>query len=449
MQAATRGDGRVGEDVTANIATIDAVPERLPEGARPALLEVRGEVYMPLRRLRARSTSARPTPATASSSTPATRPPARCARRTRRSPPAASSSLWTLPARRDRGRPAVHAATTRRSSGCATLGLPVNPEITRRSARSTRCTPFCERWQQHRHDLDYEIDGVVVKVDDLAPARRARLHVARRRAGRSPTSSRPRSAPRSCSTSWCRSAAPAGPRRSPCSSRCSSAASTVGQATLHNEDQVRAKDVRPGDTVIVRRAGDVIPEVVGPVLAERPEGPRSRGRSRRRARCAASRWCASRARADTFCVNLDCPAQHGGRASSHFASRGAMDIEGFGERTVRLFLELGLIARHRRHLHHRLGPGARRSRASARCRSRNLRGAIEALEDAAARQPARRPRTSATSARPAPRRWPGRSATSTRIMDAPSRGHRRRRRRRPDDRRRRARVVRRRAPTAP
>ena len=121
-------------------------------------------------------------------------------------------------------------------------------------------------------------------------------------------------------TSWCRSAAPGGPRRSPSSSRCSSAARPSALATLHNEDQVAAKDVRPGDTVIVRKAGDVIPEVVGPVLALRPEGtepwtfpttcpcplqsharaPRGRGRHR--------------------CVEPLCPFQRDQRII-HFASR--------------------------------------------------------------------------------------------------------------------------------
>jgi DNA ligase (NAD+) len=115
----------------------------------------------------------------------------------------------------------------------------------------------------------------------------------------------------------------------------------VSLATLHNEDQVRAKDVRPGDTVIVRRAGDVIPEVMGPVLSVRPDGLKE--------------WtfptvcpvCGQpllrlEGESDTFCTNLACPAR---RVAGivHFASRGAMDIEGLGEQSVRLFVEQGLL----------------------------------------------------------------------------------------------------------
>jgi DNA ligase (NAD+) len=111
---------------------------------------------------------------------------------------------------------------------------------------------------------------------------------------------------------------------------------------LHNQDQVKAKDVRPGDTVVVRRAGDVIPEVRGPVLSLRPDD--------------LAEWvfpaqcpvCASPLQrlpeeADTYCINVECPGQQVQRIS-HFASRGAMDIEGLGERTVALFCREGLLA---------------------------------------------------------------------------------------------------------
>jgi DNA ligase (NAD+) len=118
--------------------------------------------------------------------------------------------------------------------------------------------------------------------------------------------------------------------------------STIRVATLHNQDQVRVKDVRPGDTIWVRKAGDVIPEVVGPVLASRPDR--------------LAEWhfpsscpvCGSpllrlEGESDTFCTNSECPAQRQGRIE-HFASRGAMDIEGLGEKTVAQFIELGLLS---------------------------------------------------------------------------------------------------------
>ena len=103
----------------------------------------------------------------------------------------------------------------------------------------------------------------------------------------------------------------------------------VGQATLHNEDQVRAKDVRPGDTVIVRRAGDVIPEVVGPVLADRPKRSKPWAFPTSCPCPRESTLVRPEGESDTRCVDLQCPYQiHG--AIEHFASRGALDIEGFG-----------------------------------------------------------------------------------------------------------------------
>jgi DNA ligase (NAD+) len=199
---------------------------------------------------------------------------------------------------------------------------------------------YCRHWQEHRHDLDYEIDGVVIKVDDLA--QRQELGA---------TSKAPRWAiaykfPPEERTTLLKDIMVSIGRTGKATPFAMMepvfvGGSTVGLSTLHNQDQVKAKDVRPGDTVIVRKAGDVIPEVVGPVLSLRPDhlpewtfpttcpvchGPLVRldGES------------------DTFCTNVDCPAQRHGRID-HYASRGAMDIEGLGEQTSRIFLEHELI----------------------------------------------------------------------------------------------------------
>jgi DNA ligase (NAD+) len=118
--------------------------------------------------------------------------------------------------------------------------------------------------------------------------------------------------------------------------------STVQLATLHNEDQVRIKDVRPGDTVIVRKAGDVIPEVVGPVVSKRPSGAKAWTFPARCPICGAA-LVRLEGESDTFCTNADCPGQRDQRIV-HFASRGAMDIEGLGERTVMLLTAKGLVA---------------------------------------------------------------------------------------------------------
>jgi DNA ligase (NAD+) len=118
--------------------------------------------------------------------------------------------------------------------------------------------------------------------------------------------------------------------------------STVGLATLHNEDQVALKDVRPGDTVIVRKAGDVIPEVRGPVVSLRPKSSKPWKFPTTCPGCGGP-LVRPEGESDTYCVNdVDCRAQWVARIA-HFASRGAMDIEGLGERTVRSFIELGLL----------------------------------------------------------------------------------------------------------
>jgi len=337
-QAATRGDGRVGEDITANIATIDAVPEQLAVRAAPALLEVRGEVYMPLgafERLNQRQADADArtfvNPRNAAAGSVRQKDPAVTAGR--------ELSLWTYQLGATEGTPAFrsHRETL---DWLAEAGLPVNPEIQVVGSLDD-VYARCEELLRRRHSLDYEIDGVVVKIDDLA--QRGELGF---------TSRAPRWAiaykfpPEERTTKLLEILVAIGRtgRATPFAvlEPVFVGGVTVGRATLHNEDQVRAKDVRPGDVVIVRRAGDVIPEVVGPVLAERSKGAKPWafppacpvcGEPLRRVE----------AEADTFCVNVSCPARMTG-AIIHFASRGAMDIEGLGEQRVQEFASLGLLA---------------------------------------------------------------------------------------------------------
>ncbi len=197
---------------------------------------------------------------------------------------------------------------------------------------------FCRHWHEHRHDLGYEIDGVVVKVDDLALQRRLGA-----------TSQAPRWAiaykfPPEERTTTLRDIKVSIGRTGKATpfavlEPVFVGGSTVALATLHNEDQVRLKDVRPGDTVIVRKAGDVIPEVVGP--GARP-GPRRRRRWHFPTVCPSCGDPLVRleGESDTFCTNLDCPGQRVQRIA-HFASRWAMDIEGLGEQRVQLFVEPG------------------------------------------------------------------------------------------------------------
>ena len=194
--------------------------------------------------------------------------------------------------------------------------------------------------EENRHSLGYEIDGVVVKVDDLG--QRAEMGI---------TSRAPRWAiaykfPPEEKTTILRDIMVSIGR----TGRATPFAvlepvfvggANVGMATLHNEDDVARKDVRPGDTVIVRRAGDVIPEVVGPVLAKRPKRTRRWKFPKKCPECGEP-LVRVEGEANHHCVNVDCPAQRVQRLV-HWAGRGALDIEGLGEERVRQFVDAGLL----------------------------------------------------------------------------------------------------------
>jgi DNA ligase (NAD+) len=336
VQAATRGDGRFGEDVTANVRTIGDVPHSLGPGA-PAVLEVRGEVYMSksafdeLNRVQEAAggkTYVNPRNTAAGS----LRQKSATVTATR------DLSFWVYQVGEVVGGPelAGHHDTL---AWLADLGLPVNDGV-------VRLTDFDEVVAHvgvvgaARHDLDYEIDGVVVKVDDLA------LQEALGSTARAPRWAIAYKLPPEERTTRLLgidvSIGPGGQatpfaRLEPVFV----GGSTVAVATLHNADQVVRKDVRPGDVVVVRKAGDVIPEVVGPVLSERPDGLATWSFPTECPECGEA-LVRPEGEAATFCVNHACPRQVRGRIE-HFASRGAMDIEGFGEQRVDLFVTEGLL----------------------------------------------------------------------------------------------------------
>jgi DNA ligase (NAD+) len=357
VQAATRGDGRTGEDVTPNVATIADIPDRLRSTVDPPpeLIEVRGEVYMPvsafndLNRRQADAgerlfvnprNSAAGSLRQKDSSVTASRALSFWAYQVGELEMAPSSTPAGSQDGRSAGLGPTHSSTL---EWLAKAGFPVNPE--RELVHGLEeVLDFCRRAEDGRHDLDYEIDGVVVKVDDLALQRQL-----------GSTSRAPRWAiaykfPPEERTTELRDISVSIGRTGKATpfamlSPVFVGGSTVSLATLHNEDQVRAKDVRPGDTVVVRKAGDVIPEVVGPVLAVG-----AGGRKRRRRAWKFPTVCPScgaplvrlPGESDTFCTNLDCPGQRVQRIA-HFASRSAMDIEGLGEQRVQLFADLGLL----------------------------------------------------------------------------------------------------------
>ncbi len=352
VQAATRGDGRVGEDVTANVATIAVVPKSLTASkgvAVPDVLEVRGEVYLPIdafERLKAAkehenaeriAAGRKPEPVPVN--------PRNAGAGSLRQKDATVTAgrglaFWAYQLGEVVGGPEFtsHHQTL---EFLRALDFPVNPNIEVVSSVE-EVAAYCARWQENRHQLPYEIDGVVVKLDDLAQretlgftARAPRWAIAFKFPPEERTTLL-----RDIQISVGRTG-----RVTPFAvlEKVFVGGSNVEMATLHNEDQVRLKDVRPGDTVVVRKAGDVIPEVVGPVLALRPEG--------------LPPWtfpsvcpCPMKGEltrpdgeANTRCIEPGCPSQRDQRII-YFASRGAMDIEGLGEKTVFQLSDAGLVS---------------------------------------------------------------------------------------------------------
>ncbi len=339
VQAATRGDGRVGEDVTANVATIGAVPERLRGKEVPAVLEVRGEVYLPVTSFERMNEEAEAAggrlfvnPRNAAAGSLRQKDPAVTAKR--------DLSFWVYQLGEVRGGPELEGHREALDL-LDRLGLPVNPETVVADDLEA-VVELCRDREAHRHDLGYEIDGVVVKVDDVD--QRERLGSTSRAprwaiAYKFPPEERTTEL-RDIQVSIGRTG-----RATPFAmlEPVFVGGSTVGVATLHNEDQVRAKDVRPGDTVIVRKAGDVIPEVVGPVLAMRRKGSRPWTFPTTCPCPLGSTLVRLEGEADTRCVEPACPFQRDQRVI-YFASRGAMDIEGLGERTVGQLTATGLVS---------------------------------------------------------------------------------------------------------
>jgi DNA ligase (NAD+) len=337
VRAATRGDGSVGEDVTDNIATIGVIPDRLAVRKPPAAMEVRGEVYMPVHafeELNRRQAEAGArlfvNPRNSAAGSLRQKDPKITASR--------ELSFWAYQIGELTGGPSFR--KHRQSLDfLRDAGFPVN-DLVEVLPDLDAVHAFCRRWEEHRHDLDYEIDGVVVKVDDLA-----------QRDELGSTSKAPRWAiaykfPPEERTTLLKGIMVSIGRTGKATPFAQLepvfvGGSTVGLSTLHNEDQVRLKDVRPGDTVIVRKAGDVIPEVVGPVLSLRPKGLKEWAFPTTCEACGGP-LVRLEGESDTYCTNIECPAQRWARIC-HFTSRGAMDIEGLGERTVSLFLREGLL----------------------------------------------------------------------------------------------------------
>ncbi|HUL85358.1 MAG TPA: NAD-dependent DNA ligase LigA [Actinomycetota bacterium] len=337
VQAATRGDGRIGEDITANVRTVRGVPARLLMDDPPEVIEVRGEMYLPVRAFEALNEQL-----TAADQRAFANPRNAAAGSLRQKDPKVTASrplrMWVHSFGAAEG--VSFASHLGFLDWAAKAGLPAAPTTELRESIDG-VKGFLRHWEEHRHSIDWEIDGTVIKVDQTELQQRLGA-----------TSHAPRWAiaykfPPEERTTILRSIDVHTGRTGKVTpfavlEPVFVGGVTITYATLHNEDEVHRKDVRTGDTVIVRRAGDVIPEIVGPVLAKRAK------RARVWKMPAACDACGTplvrrEGEADWRCPNRrGCPSQ-GLEWLFHFAGRGAMDIEGLGYMTVMRLLEKGLI----------------------------------------------------------------------------------------------------------
>ncbi|OMC44637.1 DNA ligase (NAD(+)) LigA [Mycobacterium sp. IS-2888] len=342
VRAATRGDGRTGEDVTLNARTIDDVPERLT--ARdgypiPDVLEVRGEVFFRLDDFEALNAAL-----VEDGKTPFANPRNSAAGSLRQKDPAVTA--------RRKLRMICHGVGHAEGFRPATLhdaylalgawGLPVSDHTTRVEDAAGALERIAY-WGEHRHDVDHEIDGVVVKVDDVALQRRL-----------GSTSRAPRWAiaykypPQEVQTELLDIRVNVGRtgRVTPFAfmTPVTVSGSTVGLATLHNAAEVKRKGVLIGDTVVIRKAGDVIPEVLGPVVGLRDGSEREFVMPTTCPECGTTLAPAKEGDADIRCPNSrSCPAQLRERVF-HVAGRGAFDIEALGYEAAIALLQAGVIS---------------------------------------------------------------------------------------------------------
>ncbi|MCI2974730.1 MAG: NAD-dependent DNA ligase LigA [Ferrimicrobium sp.] len=328
LQAATRGDGRVGEDVTANVYTVGAVPKRI---AFEGPLEVRGEIYLP----RSAFAALNRDPAI---KTPFANPRNAAAGSLRQKDPRVTAMRGLAFFAYQLESPVLAPTHEQSLAYLASLGFAIEPH-----AQSVAAEQLIERineLNQIRATLDYETDGVVIKVNSLQERRRAGV-----------TTRAPRwliaykFAPEEQVTKLVAIEISVGKtgKITPFAELepVVVAGSTVTRATLHNSEQIERKDVRVGDLVVVRKAGEIIPEVVGPVLAARV-GELARYQFPTTCPSCGEALVRIVGEADFRCPNRFCPEQLVQRLS-HFGSRDALDIDGLGEMRSRQLIEQGLV----------------------------------------------------------------------------------------------------------
>ena len=337
VRAATRGDGRVGEDITANAKVIEDIPHELT-GDVPALVEVRGEVFIrpedfpELNELRQKE-----------GGKPFANPRNTAAGGLRqKDPEAVRKRKLRMICHGIGAREGVEFATQHDAyEKLASWGLPVS-EYTKRAETAQDVQDAVSYWADHRHDAIHEMDGVVIKVDDIAQQRQLGF-----------TSRAPRWAiaykypPEEVTTKLLDIEVSIGRtgRATPYAvmEPVFVSGSTVSMATLHNQTEVKRKGVLIGDTVVVRKAGEIIPEVLGPVADLRDGTEREFVFPKDCPACGTELAPAKEGDADWRCPNTrSCPAQLGARLE-YIASRGAFDIEALGEKGAHDLIASGVL----------------------------------------------------------------------------------------------------------
>ena len=335
---ATRGDGLRGEDITANLRTVRAIPLRVEREDAPPAFEVRGEVYL------SQEEFARLNAERAEAGEPLYMNPRNTAAGSlRQLDPSVTAQRrlqlfvyqrgWTEGA-------ALPASQWSALQWLREAGFPINPHAQRFEGIDD-AVAFCEEWVRRRDELSYAIDGVVVKVDDVGQQRQLGV------VGREPRWATAYKFPAEQAVTRLRDIQVSVGRTGALTPFAVLEPVVVGGArvsvaTLHNAEQVEAKGLLIGDDVIVQRAGEVIPEVVGPVLPARDGREDELRPFEAPTHCPV---CVTPVETDgpaSRCPNLRCPPRVA-RTVEHFASRGAMDIEGFGEKLAARLTELGFI----------------------------------------------------------------------------------------------------------
>ena len=337
VRGATRGNGLIGEEITPNLKTMRAIPMKLQDRRNtPKRVEIRGEAYLPVsdfRRLNEEREQA--------GATPFANPRNAAAGALRQLDPTVTAS-----------RPLSFFAFSigyvecfERKTQVQTLeslarwGFPVN-EHYRWHERIEDVIRFCMKWERRRESIDYEIDGVVVKVNRIdyqdrlgVVSRDPRWAISYKFPGQLATTKLLKIKINVGRTGALNPYAVLEPVKL--------GGVTIRTATLHNEGDIRRKDIREGDMVIVKRAGDVIPQIVGPLLEKRAGQEREFHYPNQCPACT-SPVMHNPGEAIAYCTNPNCPAQRL-ETLKHFSSRGAMDIHGLGPRTIERLVELELI----------------------------------------------------------------------------------------------------------